>query len=96
MNRNSDSPELKLIDPRGIIQESYLIEGITAQECRSIFFDWAMSSPPGQDTRSSITRLLQSYQLEQPDHPMTQVLMEGLQSSRKAKRRGGAGGRVRD
>lgn len=96
MNKNNSVQELKVIDPRGIIQESYLIKGITEQECRSIFFDWAMSSPVEQDMKSSITFLLQRYQSVQSDHPMTRVLVEGLQKSGKAKRRGGASGRARN
>jgi hypothetical protein len=31
------------VDPKGLIRESYAIEGITPQECRSILIDWALS-----------------------------------------------------
>ena len=34
-------------DPKGLIRESYAIEGISDAECRSIFMDWAMSLPVG-------------------------------------------------
>ena len=30
-------------DPKGLVRESYRIEGITPGECRSIFMDWALS-----------------------------------------------------
>ncbi len=33
--------ELSEADPKGLVRESYAIEGITAGECRSIFMDWA-------------------------------------------------------
>jgi hypothetical protein len=35
------------IDPRGMIYESYRIEGISLEECRMIFLDWAMNTPQG-------------------------------------------------
>jgi len=31
------------IDPRGLIFESYRIDGITIEECRMIFLDWALA-----------------------------------------------------
>ena len=42
------------IDPRGLIYESYRIEGIRIEECRSIFLDWAMGLPPGADMRAAL------------------------------------------
>ena len=39
------------LDPKGLIREAYRIDGITAGECRSIFLDWALSLPDGQDSR---------------------------------------------
>ncbi len=38
--------ELNLADPKGLVRESYAIEGITPGECRSIFLDWALSLAP--------------------------------------------------
>ena len=70
-----------LLDPKALIQEAYRIDGITIGECRSIFLDWALSLPDGQDTRSTIPTLLERYRPEHPDHPMTQVLTEGLQTA---------------
>ena len=32
------------IDPRGMIFESYNIEGISIEECRTIFLDWALET----------------------------------------------------
>ena len=31
------------LDRKGLIEEAYKIDGITAAECRSIFLDWALS-----------------------------------------------------
>ena len=44
---------LEEADPKGLIRESYRIEGIEAPECRSIFLDWAISLPPGVETRQA-------------------------------------------
>ena len=33
------------IDPRGMIFESYRIDGITIEECRMIFLDWHLKVP---------------------------------------------------
>lgn len=80
-------------DPKGLIQESYRIEGITPVECRSIFVDWALSLPDGQDSVAVLVLLLERYAAEAPDHPMTAILREGQQGASAPKRRGGARGR---
>ena len=81
------------MDAKGLIRESYRIEGITTPECRSIFLDWAISVPEGIDSKDWVSALLEQYQSEHPDHPMTQVLREALAPSAGPKRRGGARGR---
>lgn len=85
--------KMRAIDPKGLIRESYRIEGITAQECRSIFLDWAINVPVDQDTSAHIRALLAHYEGEQ-DHPMTQVLKEGLGRAPQKGRRGGRAARV--
>ena len=75
-------------DPKGLIRESYRIEGITEPECRSIFLDWALSIPV-DDPRSEIGALLERYGSEHPDHPMTAVLSAGLGEPGTSRRRGG-------
>lgn len=80
-------------DPKGLIRESYRIEGISAPECRSIFLDWAISVPLGEDSRDWVRSLLKRYSPAHPDHPMTGVLQEALAPASQAKRRGGARGR---
>ena len=83
-------------DPKGLIRESYRIEGIEASQCRSIFLDWALSVPVEQDTSVLLERLLATYGAAQPVHPMTQVLRDGLAGSAKPRRRGGWRSRPRD
>lgn len=76
------------IDPRGLIFEAYAMQ-IGAQDCRTIFFDWALGLPEGADPRH-VRRLLEHYGAAQPDHPMTAVLREGLTAATGApQRRGG-------
>ncbi|TNJ44101.1 hypothetical protein FGE21_08830 [Phaeobacter sp. B1627] len=70
------------LDPKGLIRESYRIEGIDAGQCRSIFLDWALSAPLDQDTRAALKALLDHYGAAQADHPMTAVLREGLTAGR--------------
>lgn len=77
------------LDPKGLIRESYRIEGITEGECRSIFLDWALTLPDGQDTKEAIEAHLGRKAAEFPDHPMTNVLRQGLETAAKPRRRGG-------
>ena len=81
-------------DWKGLIRESYRIEGITSEECRSIFLDWAISLRGDNDVRELIAVLLNKYQSQSPDHPMTAVLREGLQAPASKGRRGGRKARV--
>ncbi|MBO9453156.1 hypothetical protein J7426_23035 [Tropicibacter sp. R16_0] len=85
-----------MLDPKGLIRESYRIEGIVASQCRSIFLDWALSLPDGQDSRKAITALLERYADQPEDHPMTTVLREGMTQMTAPKRRGGWRSRPRD
>ena len=77
------------IDPKNLVREAYRIDGITAEECRSIFLDWALSLTDVSDHRAAIEGLLGRYRAEETDHPMTAVLREGLASAQTPKRRGG-------
>lgn len=76
-------------DPKGLIEEAYRIPDVTASECRSIFLDWALSLPEGSDTRAILRQLIDRFATAQPEHPMTQVMQEGLTSVATPKRRGG-------
>lgn len=80
-------------DPKGLVRESYAIEGITLAECRSIFIDWALSLANGADSAAAIRVLLAQYGAGLPDHPMTQTLTAGLAVPARPTRRGGRLGR---
>lgn len=82
-------------DPKGLVRESYRIEGITLGECRSIFMDWALSLPVGRSTPDALRVLIAEYAEGLPDHPMSQVLALGLQPPSEPTRRGGRIGRMR-
>lgn len=83
------------IDPKGVIAESYLIDGISAAECRSIFLDWVLSTDmPTGGPASAIATLLDRHRDDHPDHPMTDVLLSGLQDAPRRVRRGGRTARL--
>jgi hypothetical protein len=87
--------ELAEADPKGLVRESYRIDGITPGECRSIFMDWALSVPIAIDTPEALRSLLARYGTDNPDHPMTQVLTDALTlPATPARRRGGRLGRL--
>lgn len=81
-------------DPKGLVRESYRIEGISGPECRSIFIDWALSLKPGVESSEALRVVLAEYGLGLPDHPMTAVLTEALTAPAPPKRRGGRAARV--
>jgi hypothetical protein len=83
-------------DPKGLIHEAYRIDGITDGECRTIFLDWALSLPDGTDSRSVLAVLVDRYSADAADHPMTQVMREGLHAMSRTGRRGGWRSRPRD
>ncbi len=85
--------ELAEADPKGLVRESYRIDGITAGECRSIFLDWALSLKVGQDEPAALNRLIAEYVAANPGHPMNEVLQQGLAPPEPPRRRGGRMGR---
>ena len=46
-------------DPKALIRESFNIEGINIEECRSIFLDWALSLPNDVDAKKIIPLLIE-------------------------------------
>lgn len=80
-------------DPRGLIYEAYRIEGIGEAQCRSIFLDWAIGVPAGENEVAHIRDLLERHGSVQPEHPMTGVLRDALEAPKGTGRRGGARGR---
>lgn len=88
-------------DPRGLIAEAFRIDGIHEADCRSIFFDWALGMGADADLRPTIEALLARHADQPADHPMRQVLLEGLNrragvdaSETGGRRRGGRRARV--
>ncbi|MSU90002.1 hypothetical protein GE300_10310 [Rhodobacteraceae bacterium 2CG4] len=82
------------IDPRGLLHEAYRIDGIGGADCRTIFLDWALGLPAGQDPAQAVRQAHAHYAPAHPDHPMTRVLAEGLAPA-PGRRRGGRAGRGR-
>ena len=67
-----------LCDKKGLIFEAYNMEDIDSGSCRVIFFDWLMSLDPSLDQRKAINSLLKAYSEKFPNHPMTKLLIEGI------------------
>ena len=80
-------------DPKALIRESFKIEGINIEECRSIFLDWALSLPNDVDTIATICLGLDQYE-DEKHHPMLLNLKEGLIKTASPTRRGGRKGRL--
>ena len=84
---------LEEADPKGLVRESYRIEGISPGECRSIFIDWALSLPDSRKVPDALRTLIAEYAGGAPNHPMNEVLTEGLVPAVDPRRRGGRLGR---
>ena len=80
-------------DPKALIRESFNIEGIRIEECRSIFLDWALSLPNDVDAKKIIPLLIDKYN-DKKEHPMLLTLREGLITTVSPTRRGGRRGRL--
>ena len=75
-------------DEKGLIFEAYNIENIDLSSCRIIFFDWLISLEPSINQGWAINELLKAYSPRFPNHPMTQLLIEGLNENLGMRRRG--------
>ncbi|MEM9147571.1 MAG: hypothetical protein AAGC57_15395 [Pseudomonadota bacterium] len=62
-------------DPRALVAEAYRIEGLSTEDARSIFFDWALGLPEGSDAGAAAARLI-AHHAGPVDHPMTALLRE--------------------
>ena len=85
--------ELSIADWKGLVRESYAIEGISEAECKSIFIDWALCLTPGADPGDALRALIAHYGPANPDHPMTALLTAALTAPANPQRRGGRMGR---
>ena len=74
-------------DEKGLIFEAYNIENIDSSSCRVIFFDWLISLDQSINQGEAITELLKAYSSKFPNHPMTELLMEGQKKTWKTRRR---------
>jgi hypothetical protein len=86
--------DLSQADPKGLVRESYRIEGITPGECRSVFMDWALSLPEGAAVPDLVRALIARYAADHPGHPMNAVLEQGLRDPDPPRRKGGRAARV--
>lgn len=90
-NREFVNPD----DPKGLIRESFRIEGISDAECRSILVDWALSLDSVSDQRAALARLWERHASTLPDHPMSRLLREAAAAPQgRTGRRGGRAGRM--
>ena len=76
-------------DPRGLIHEAYAIDGIGTEECRSIFFDWAIGLDAALDTVEAARTLAAELGAANPDHPMTRILAQASEVSTPGRGRAG-------
>ncbi len=82
------------LDPTGIIAESFRIDDITLEDCRSIFLDWVLKMPVDSDMSTRVRALLDRHGDQPADHPMTRTLELALTTPEKTGRRGGRGARL--
>ena len=84
-------------DEKGLIFEAYNIENIDSSSCRTIFFGWLVSLDPSINQAEAINVLLECYSPRFPNHPMTELLIEGLNQNlaiRRKKRANNAKGAI--
>ena len=77
-------------DEKGLIFEAYNIENIDSSSCRVIFFDWLISLDQSIDQGEAITQLLKAYSSSFPNHPMTELLIEGQKKNLGIRRKRGS------
>lgn len=82
-NGNALKPGAHAADPRGLIHESFNMDGISEKDCRTIFLDWALGVPGDSDVRSLLSELAAHYGPLHPGHPMVAILEEGLAGAGK-------------
>ncbi len=76
-------------DPRDLIHEAFRIDGIGPEECRAIFFDWAMGLERSIDVVAAARTLHTEFGARHPDHPMTALLAEAATGLTRARGRSG-------
>ncbi|MEM7237144.1 MAG: hypothetical protein AAF501_04900 [Pseudomonadota bacterium] len=76
------------MDPRDLIAESYRIEGIGVEDCRAIFFDWALGLDASVNPADAAKSLL-DHHAPPEDHPMTGLLRDAAEGTPRPRRRRG-------
>ena len=67
--------DAKTHDPRNLIGDALIMEGLTVEENRSIFFDWAFGLKEPETAPASAAALLDVYRSEATaEHPMIRLL----------------------
>ena len=62
-------------DPRNLIGDALIMEGLTVEENRSIFFDWAFGLKEPESAPASARALLDIYRTrDTAEHPMIKLL----------------------
>ncbi len=74
-------------DKIGLIFEAYNIEDIDSSSCRVIFFNWLTSLDQSYDQDEAIKALLEHYSPKFPYHPMTKLLIEGIDRNSELRQR---------
>ena len=97
MTEKDERERLERLDPRDLIGEAYRMPGLTARECRAVFFDWALGRGPAEGSPEAARALRDRYAPKHPGHPMTAILNEAAsapQARARPRRRGGRRGRA--
>ena len=83
-------------DRRGLIADALAMEGLSVEENRSIFFDWAFGLDQPERAREAAAALLTLHRTDaNADHPMIRLLEEATaeptgRRGRSGRRRGSA------
>ena len=77
-------------DPRGLIADALVMEGLSVEENRAIFFDWAFGlAEPEQATEAAQALLTLHRTPENADHAMIALLEDAARGSAVARGRTG-------
>ena len=70
----------EIVDPGGLIRESFLMKNLSPAEAKSIFIDWSMKLKSDVTDQIALKCLLEVYDTrEYAKHPMLAILREGLE-----------------
>ena len=82
--------DAKIHDPRNLIGDALAMEGLSVEEHRSIFFDWAFGLKEPESAAASAAALAAIYRTEATaDHPMIALLEQAARGAAPARGRTG-------